>query len=800
MWRFVPFYIAVAAAPLLFGGIKPESQAALGLLLGVSLLLTGREGIADGGLRIADCGRNAAAGFGLPRWLKVALVFVFMAMLVPLPMAVVKVLSPERARLALEFPIGGVAPEWLTLSVSPARTIQRFWELALALAAFALSRRAAALPGANRRMAITLAFGLLLVAASDLWSRHSGRENVLGLWSISWGKGAGTFANRNHFANWIFMASFFGAGWSLRAVYRREHLRWVVLVAAAVVFGLTMAFLSASRGGTFAFVMGGAVLLFLLRKRFRNRGFALATSFAIVALIAAALISAEPLVRRLQHEGTSLNYKGGIWRQTLGLAAKFPATGIGAGSFVRAFDHYKAGDGDRTFWHAENDGVELVLEFGVLGSVVLLLALFKTISLKHDSPVTAAALAALTVFVCHSLVEFVSYMPANLILAAALFGFVSKGSDEAISPAPIWRAIPALAVLILAGLQMGAWQAHWSAYRAATPGEAIARIERSLALWPFAVERHVGLVRAEARNRPTAARVGEVDRRVEAALRMDPLNWNLRLEQAWFELAYGANPARALSNAWLTVRLNPLQGQIPLRFARHFAGRYPDVAMQFLAATDIGVAENHRQALGLAWEMSQESGQLWALTPNTVPAILNLIHFAQERKLHGIAAEACQALKGRIELERLAELFFEAKRPEEALRLLGDEMTLRAQKLRLTSLFELGRFEEAVKAARTLFAEHSLQPVLHEELRPDASFAKLLENHEKHPADPALALLLAEKAARMEPVDLKLLAGLAARFPDEARIVYLLFEAQAKGRDAKATAATGVELAGRLIR
>ena len=37
---------------------------------------------------------------------------------------------------------------------------------------------------------------------------------------------------------------------------------------------------------------------------------------------------------------------------------------------------------------------------------------------------------------------------------------------------------------------------------------------------------------------------------------------------------------RALQNAWLTIRLNPLQAQIPLRFARHFFQSDPDLALR----------------------------------------------------------------------------------------------------------------------------------------------------------------------------------------------------------------------------
>src|SRR5207253_99041 len=184
-----------------------------------------------------------------------------------LPFALVKVLSPERAWLAAEFPIDGQVPDWITFSVSPARSIQRLWELALAIATFVLARRNAAIPGAKRRLAIALSVALILLGAADIWSAAHGRATVLNLWKISWGKGYGTFANHNHFANWIFVAALFCVGWIVRELFRGSRQRDVgalTLVVGATIFALAMALLSASRSGTIAFIFGLTFFAFLL--------------------------------------------------------------------------------------------------------------------------------------------------------------------------------------------------------------------------------------------------------------------------------------------------------------------------------------------------------------------------------------------------------------------------------------------------------------------------------------------------------------------------------------------------------
>lgn len=765
----------------MFGGIKPESQALLGLLLSSSLFLT----------------RNDPAPPALPRWLKIALLFVFLIPLLPLPLPLAQWLSPERARLAVAFPIAGKVSTWITFSTSPARTISRLWELALAASAFILVRRASVYPGANRRLALTLAVALALLAGSDLWSREHRRDTVLGLWSISWGKGAGTFANRNHFANWIFLASFFCVGWALRALFVRKYLGLVLFVLGASGFGLVMAFLSASRGGAFAFLAGALILVFSLRRRFESRSFALSVSFALTAAVVIGLISAEPLIKRLQTEGASLSYKSELWRQALGVAARFPVMGVGPGAFVRVFDHYKTAHGDGTFWHVENDPIELLVEIGIPGTLLVLILLLRLVRFRNNSPLAAGTLAALVVFALHSLVEFVSYMPANLILAASLLGAgSSKGNETAVASGRA-RGLLSIAMWIVATLQLAAWFDYWQASRSSSESVALARIERSLAFWPLAADRRVGELRAAAKRGVNAEEALRLDLKIDRALRLDPLNWNLRLEQTWFEFAFTTNRTKGLSNAWITVRLNPLQGQIPLRFARRFAASYPDVALQFLAAVHPGVSQNHRDALGLAWEITHDPVQLWTLTPNTVPSILNLVHFAQQEKLFGVAAEACQALEGRIDVERLAQLFLDAQRPAQTLRLLANSNTLRAQKLRLQSLDQLGRFDEATAAAQKLFSEPAFKMTLRDRIKVDAGFDQLFEKQKANPKDPAAALLLAEKIVLLNPVDLKLLGSLAYQFPDEPRISYLLFQAQLN--DSKAASATAAALANRLI-
>jgi O-antigen ligase len=799
MWRFLPFYLGLIAAPLLFGGVKPESQAVLGIFLSLGLLLT----------------NNTRPAFPrLPRWLKITLVTLLLLPLVPLPSSLVAFLSPERARLAAEFPIDGQVPQWLTLSTSPARTIQRLWELALAIAAFILTRRHSVLVHSKRNLAVTFSIALILLAASDLWSAQHGRTTVLNIWQISWGKGYGTFANHNHFANWIYVASLFCIGWIIRELFRRERptsKAALIFVSAATLFALVMAFLSASRSGTIAFIFGLAAFAFLLRSQFKSRSFAITVSVIVIATTITALLAAGPVITRLRSgsTGSTLALKTEIWSQTLRIAAHFPIFGAGPGSFVRVFNHYKTAHGDGSFLHAENDFLELPLELGFPFAFLLFVAfvVFCSKFWTRESPAAAGALAALILFALHSAVEFNSYIPANLILASTILAALcvnpvtpTKASFRQGWPRFAFSIVLSAAFLFLSLRQLAACYVAFHSLRAPTTAGRAKGMNTSIDFfWPYNIDRYITQIRLASDNLAELPRETQLqphpywESEQNRALSLDPLNWELRLERTWFQLSYTTNTARAVSNAWLTIRLNPLQGQIPLQFARYFTQRDPDLALQFLAAVHPVIPANHHEALDLAWSITHDPAQLWKLTPNTTNSILNLIHFAQEKKLYAISAQACQALENRLAPENLARLYLEANRPTDTLRLLQNQNTVTAQSLRVQALAASGRHAEAVAAAQLLFSTPAIKPILERKLNPTASYTELLANHQAHSNDPAGALLLAEKCATLSPPNLQVLSNLATQFPTEPRVAYLLFQVQTNLPASAAAAATLAE-------
>ncbi len=717
-WRHYPWMLGLCLAPVLFGSVTPVGQTTVAVLFAISLILL-----------LPDGGRPGTfQGIVKPAWAGLALICLVLP-LIPLPVGLVEVLSPQRVALARRFPIdAGVTSGWLPLTLSPANTVQRWWELALIVTAFWLARLAAAEAGFSRRLVFAVGATLLVLAGSDLWFRLTGQQRLLGLWPNAAGHAAGTFANRNHFAGWIYVAALFCSGWLLRQLWPLQSARQprrrgvppvpntparptapnppeqshpsprsgqarstaiptsapknalfpsgqagrrsyfgVLLLALTLLFALIMAVSTGSRAGLLAFVAGIATWTVLLARRSRNPKRWLALGVASLLGLMLLLAASNYLLDRLVASRSDLAFKLAIWKDALTIGGKFPLLGVGPGSFVTAFNHFKTFGGDHTFLHAENEYVQLLVEHGLLGTLLLggLVIALGFAAFRYagqnklaEPEMIFSALAGLVAFAVHSLFDFPFQIPANALLAAALLGFVLGHRDQAhrapvLVPARRLQILITLgwaaALLAIASLQALAWW-HWqTARRATSTDELVQHIRRSVELWPWSTERPIVLARAQVKRLQTlkladASTIRDEARRIRRqlhqAMTRDPFNWELRLERAWLDLAYWPEARRSLEEAWEVTRLNPLQPKIPLRFARHFRTRNPELAMKFVRTARLSTPEDIYEALRLAWEINHEPAQLWELVPPTRTGLDSLARFAADQQLMPLAAQA----------------------------------------------------------------------------------------------------------------------------------------------------------------
>ena len=815
--------LGLLLSPLLHGSVDPEGQCVVADLFAVSFFLLRHRLGEPGSLRPVG-----PPGWG---WL-VGLALVLP--LVPLPLAWVEALSPARAALAREFPIhSGEMPAWLTLSISPAASLQRLGECALLLAAFRLARGGAG-QGHGRSLARFIGVTLLLLAGTDIWFRLDSQRLLLGLWPDPAGHAAGTFANRNHFAGWISAAALFSFGWILRNVWPIQSVRlhplssrrrWVgdaLFLLAATLLSLAMAVATGSRGGLISLVAGVAGWGFALAHRSRNKTRWVVLQAVGVLVFLTLLASGDSVLDRLTAMRGDTSFKLDIWRNAVRLFGAFPWFGTGWGTFAIGFNHFKQFGGENTFLHAENDYLQLLVEGGIVGGMIVLLTLgqlaraawqFAGRSSVAEPELVFGALAALAAVAVHAVGEFVFQITANALLASVLLGFIIGCRDHAAAPVvpepvPTPRALLnlgwALAWLAWAGWQGGALVLFEQGRRAGPGSAGVERLRQSVQLWPGAARRQIALARAEVRRmQDLAAPSGEppweeierVRGQLDFALAWSPFDWELRLERTWYDVAFSSHTPRR-AELWEMVKLNPLQPQIPLGFARHFARTDPALALELVRAVPPSSAKYQRETLELAWELTGDTEVLWSLTRGASPSWQALGDVAVEQGLFGLAAQAYLQLTNHVTPTWLAEKLLQAHRPDLALDVLPKRAGSLETRLLLSRAYaETGRFTEAIRLAESCWLESKardeiLLPRLNKRSRERG------RSGSAHVDDRAVARGLAEEIYRNPPArrDVARLRSLAGRC-DDLRLRWILFRTEMDQDRAADAAQTALEIA-----
>ena len=165
------------------------------------------------GLVVLACGFGRAPGPGrVLGWALALLPAYVLFQAVPLPLAVVRVLSPARGRMLDALGPVGVKTSFASLSVFPAGTFQQFLLVCGYVAVFLLVRE----------LMWNFADRPWLVAAPVV--AIAALEAALGVaqyfGGVDFGLGRGTYANHNHFAGFLEMALPFAAMYPV-AVFRR---------------------------------------------------------------------------------------------------------------------------------------------------------------------------------------------------------------------------------------------------------------------------------------------------------------------------------------------------------------------------------------------------------------------------------------------------------------------------------------------------------------------------------------------------------------------------------------------------
>lgn len=389
------------------------------------------------------------AGQPLVALLVLSPLLVALVQLMPLPASWWSALAGRGVYAEPLAAIGATTAGYRPLSLSPQATAPALLAGIPIGAAFLLAYQASL--GQVRvlmRLVVGVAFaqvllGLLQIAGGEFSPFYFGVQ--------SFGVPVGTFANRNHFANYIAMAlagyiwlAYESIHYRLRHPTRRgaftdRHASALWLAGGLVlVLGIMM---SRSRGAV-AFGLTTAMLglaVASLRLNGWSRGWRIALPIGVLVILAAAtLLGFDAATARLSGDqlSSSAGFRTELAASSLQGAMAFWPWGSGWGTYDAVYPRFQPASIAGFANHAHMDYVEMLFEGGLffvllaaafawlvsLRAVALVQVAWRGRTLRTECMASALCGLGLLGLLLHSLVEFNLRIPANAILGALLAG------------------------------------------------------------------------------------------------------------------------------------------------------------------------------------------------------------------------------------------------------------------------------------------------------------------------------------------------------------------------------------------
>jgi O-antigen ligase len=416
--------VVLLVAALLVGGATREGElgTALVRLLSLPVLM----------LALVRLAESPPPGARWPLMLLAAVIALPVLQLLPLPPDLWSAL-PGRGPVAETYRQAGIALPWAPLSLTPDAT----WNAALSLLPPAAMFTATMALDARARRAVT-PWVLAVVAASivlGILQVAEGPESLLRPYETTNASAAvGFFANRNHQASLLIAALPLAVFWTLSWFKRPQAYRMLfVTLGVGLVLGIVAGVgVSTSRAGVVLLAPAGVGCLLLalrsLRVKVSRRTALISLGVAVLGLLPAFAFGLVQIMERLPQ---SLAGDARVTAAPVVAAAGagYLPFGSGLGSFDPVYRMLETPEtmGNAFLNHAHNDYLELWLETGVFGPLLVLLALgwvaMRTARLWRDpgsgGMIGLAASLSVLLVVLHSAIDY----PLRTAAMATLFAF-----------------------------------------------------------------------------------------------------------------------------------------------------------------------------------------------------------------------------------------------------------------------------------------------------------------------------------------------------------------------------------------
>jgi O-antigen ligase len=395
----------------------------------------------------------------LPRFEKQVLFIAIAALVVVvlqsvlLPAPIWSVLGPRR-QIAAGFRVLNMSVPAEPLSLTPYDGLMSLFACIPALAIFCSMVRLKA----YRPEWLAIAVVAVAIGGIALGSLQVASPSRVSAWYLypetNFGSAVGFFANANHMGTLLiisfpFLAALSAGSSSGSDRQRRSSMRVAAAGAALlIIVGVALNGSLAAYGLALPVLVASGLIVFRTNKRMR-RWVSLAVALLMIGSVV--VLEVAPLGTNLmtQEATTSVESRQEIFSTTLNAARDFFPFGSGLGSFRNVYHLYEDPDQVTNTYvvHAHNDYLEIALELGMAGIVLIVVflvcwgaAVWRVWRATEGEPFARAASIASAAILIHSLVDFplrTAAISATFAMCLALLadgGLPKRSSPDDLRP------------------------------------------------------------------------------------------------------------------------------------------------------------------------------------------------------------------------------------------------------------------------------------------------------------------------------------------------------------------------------